>query len=386
MKSVASPYYLESQESLGRQLERHEVEANEERSESWIQGLLYQHPDLLPIGEFGSSYGPLIPLGREIPTASGPIDLLYVSPEGMLTMVETKLWKNPEKHRTVAAQVIDYAKELASWGYDELCSRVLEASRVRESPNPRSLEDRVVPVLKAAGEELHPFQEALVENLARGRFLVLIAGDRVSPNLVLLSQAIQAAPGLEFTIGLVELRLYRLNSQNPWPLIVVPGVVGRSVEVTRGVIRVQYETERPRLQIEAEPEEKTATRLDLDDLLGSVPGDLAAAFRAGVAKWQSAGGQLRSTSKRLFLEGEVDGALQKFVRLQPAKMNVITQSDFARMSTDASLYSRYLDALEHSPQAANAARSDRMWLRYSELEPADVQVIIDAAIDLFQQV
>lgn len=297
-------------------------------------------------------------------------------------MVETKLWKNPESHRTVAAQVIDYAKELASWGYDELCGRVLEASRRRDRPQPLSLEDRIVPALQTAGEELHPFQEALVENLARGKFLVLIVGDRVSPNLVLLSQTIQAAPGLEFTIGLVELRFYRLRPQEEWPLIVVPEIVGRTVEMARGIIRIKYENERPGVRIETEPEEKTASRMDVDQFLEMIPADLVQAFREGLVEWQGIGGTVRCTNKRLFLEAEAADSTQKFVRLQPSKMSVITQSIFHSLATDPKLYSDYLNALEKVPPAANAARGNVMWIPYVGLTRDDVLTIVRAAIQL----
>ena len=48
--------------------------------------------------------------------------------EGYLTLVETKLWRNPEARRTVVAQIIDYASHLSTWTYDELRQAVL-ASR-----------------------------------------------------------------------------------------------------------------------------------------------------------------------------------------------------------------------------------------------------------------
>ena len=121
------------------------------------------------------------------------IDNLYVSPEGGITVVETKLWKNPEKHRTVVAQVIDYAKELATWDYDQLCAAVLASSRKRGEET-ASLEAKVAIALSNADVELHEFQENVATCLAEGNFLLLIVGDRVSPNIALLTKAIQSAP------------------------------------------------------------------------------------------------------------------------------------------------------------------------------------------------
>jgi hypothetical protein len=80
-------------------------------------------------------------------------------------LAETKLWKNPEKHRIVVAQLIDYAKELVNWDYDRLCEAVLSASR-RQGENPAiGLEDRVRPHLEKNASDLTEFQENVAENL-----------------------------------------------------------------------------------------------------------------------------------------------------------------------------------------------------------------------------
>ena len=110
-----APISLTSIDDPGHQLTLIEVQAREAKNEQWLQELLYRHPEILPVDEFDDTFSPPIPIGREISTGRGPIDNLYVSPDGGLTFVETKLWKNPEKHRTVVAQIIDYAKEVATW-------------------------------------------------------------------------------------------------------------------------------------------------------------------------------------------------------------------------------------------------------------------------------
>ena len=49
--------------------------------------------------------------------------------EGYLTLVETKLWRNPEARRTVVAQIIDYASHLSTWTYDDLRQAVFWNAR-----------------------------------------------------------------------------------------------------------------------------------------------------------------------------------------------------------------------------------------------------------------
>ena len=64
--------------------------------ERMLQKLLSMYPHMIPIDEIEPALGPLICLGMEVLTKSGPVDLLYVSPTGYLSLVETKLWRNPE--------------------------------------------------------------------------------------------------------------------------------------------------------------------------------------------------------------------------------------------------------------------------------------------------
>lgn len=246
------PFILNSLDDKGCSLLRADAAPNDPRSESWLQELLYTHPELLPVDEFGESFSPPIPIGREVPTNAGPIDNLFVSPFGGITVVETKLWKNPEKHRTVVAQIIDYAKELATWCYDDFSAAVLTSSKGRKEAKNLSLEEKVATGLASSGVESHEFQEAVAATLAGGDFLLLIVGDRISPNIALLTKAIQSSPGLGFTLGLLELRMYQMTADNAWPLVVVPEVLGRTVEQTRGVVRVEYVKEKPQVTVEPE--------------------------------------------------------------------------------------------------------------------------------------
>lgn len=53
----------------------------------------------------------LLILAREFGTNSGPIDAVGIDRDGEIYLVETKLYKNPDK-RTVVAQVLDYGASL----------------------------------------------------------------------------------------------------------------------------------------------------------------------------------------------------------------------------------------------------------------------------------
>jgi hypothetical protein len=88
--------------------------------ENWLQKIIHNNPQILPIDDIESGCAPLLSLGREISTSIRYIDNLYIFPNGYLTIVETKLWRNPEAKREVVGQIIDYAKELTNWNFTKL--------------------------------------------------------------------------------------------------------------------------------------------------------------------------------------------------------------------------------------------------------------------------
>ena len=86
--------------------------------EDRLQALLAEHPALLPVDEIEPAFAPLVLLGREVPCEAGSIDAVFVSPGGYVTLVEAKLWDNPEARREVVGQVLDYARVLAGWSFE----------------------------------------------------------------------------------------------------------------------------------------------------------------------------------------------------------------------------------------------------------------------------
>lgn len=81
--------------------------------ESWFRDAIHGDPDLV-IGacrEAGrvAADEVWLPWGTEVFVDAGPIDVLLLSSRGRIGIVETKLSYNPEKRRTVVAQVLDYA-------------------------------------------------------------------------------------------------------------------------------------------------------------------------------------------------------------------------------------------------------------------------------------
>lgn len=84
--------------------------------EDYLQKYIYNNPESLPLYEIKEDIRLLI-VSREFPTNSGPIDALGIDKDGEIYIIETKLYKNPDK-RLVVAQVLDYGASL--WrGYSD---------------------------------------------------------------------------------------------------------------------------------------------------------------------------------------------------------------------------------------------------------------------------
>src|SRR5258708_29721632 len=147
-----------------------------EYDERWLQDLLYAHPELLPTEEIEPVFSDAVPVCRELPTRVGPLDLVYVNKQGLLTLVECKLWRNPEARRQVVGQILDYAQEISRWSFDELSQAITKS----EHQAGRSLWQ--IAQQAFAGIHEAAFVDRVTRHLRNGEFLLLIIGDGIREN------------------------------------------------------------------------------------------------------------------------------------------------------------------------------------------------------------
>lgn len=227
-----------------------------------MQRLLHGHPEILPVQEIEAGFAPLIPVGREIGVAAGSIDNLFVSPEGYLTLVETKLWRNPEARREVVGQILDYAKDMARWSYTDLDQRI-RAYQQLATGNVAGLVDTVKKYYALDEAEERIFIDNVSKNLRRGRFLLLIVGDGIRESVEEMVEYLSRSPQLYFTLALIELQVFQVGD-DPEHRLVIPQLVTRTREITRAIVRVEgAQPEQVALKIEtdmdAEPPRSSAT-------------------------------------------------------------------------------------------------------------------------------
>ena len=195
--------------------------------EATLQSLLFRYPEALPIAAIDPACSGAVPICTELTLPAGYADALYVNALGRLTLVEFKLWRNPQARREVIGQILDYAKDLASCTYEDLERQVSLA--LGKTGN--ALYDLV--------RERHPevneaeFIDNVTRHLRRGEFLLLIVGDGIREEAASIVDFVQRYSGLHFNLALVEAALYRDASNR---LIVQPRVLARTEIVQRIVV------------------------------------------------------------------------------------------------------------------------------------------------------
>lgn len=230
MRRDCQPHFIDAN---GDSVGLHRVDFSDRAiGESFLQEQLHKSPSILPVEEVDNSFAPLLSLGREILS----IDNLFISPGGRITIVETKLWRNPEATRKVVAQVLDYAKRLTSLSYEEF------EDTCRSARQPTPLADKNLFQLVSARfpkqvKSEADFTDATQKNLRNARFLLLVVGDGIKENLENILGLLHQHPQMLFTFGLVEMQIYQSDSIRG--RLIVPHLIAHTHEIVRAVVRVE---------------------------------------------------------------------------------------------------------------------------------------------------
>ena len=199
--------------------------------EKWLQDLIQAYPEVLPTTELEPGFGRLIPVATEVACGHGYIDNLFVTAQGGIAIVETKLWRNIEARRLVVAQSLDYAAALSRMGYETFERAALAGDLGR--PTPPSLHALIADEAEALDEP--QFIQAVSQNLKRGRMLVIAAGDGVRAEAEALADLLQSHAGARFTFALVAIELFKADDG---AILAVPRSVAKTQLIERGVVSI----------------------------------------------------------------------------------------------------------------------------------------------------
>lgn len=205
-------------------------------NEDWLQDTIHSSPTLLPVNDIDPIFGTLIPVCRELMTPVGPLDNLFINELGMLTLVECKLWRNPEARRKVVGQILDYAQEFSRMAYDDLVNRINHKTGMTGNSLYEIVADKTEDLVEK------DFVDSVIMNLQRGRFLLLIVGDGIREDVENISGYLQNHAQLNFTFALVAEELYRIGDEEKPSILVQPRIIAKTVEIERAVIRIEGNT------------------------------------------------------------------------------------------------------------------------------------------------
>ena len=276
MRREAEPHLI-VEGAPAKCLERVKLSGAEIR-EGVLQELIDRNPGILPVSSFDPSFGPVVSLGREIMG----IDNLFISPTGRLTLVEAKLWRNPQAVREVLAQIVDYASRLSELTYEDFAERC-RASRQTPITNGFGLFDLVCREFPDHNIQQTEFVDGVTRNLRNGRFLLLVVGDGIREGLERMLDALHHQSRLHFTFGLVELQLFRLPHETG--LLAVPSIVAHSTEIERAVVTIcGADSADVQVEVRSDPQKK-APRLTETEFLQSMKSQEGRQFAEHVFEW-----------------------------------------------------------------------------------------------------
>ncbi len=210
---------ISKQGQSAQKLDRAEFE-----KEDYLQNYIHENPESIPVYEIAEDKRLLV-VCREFPTESGPIDALAIDKDGDLYIVETKLYKNPDK-RTVVAQALDYGASL--WkhldDFNEFLSRVDKEVQAKFK---MSFEEKVKSFFSIEQEDYQMLLENVSSKLKEGNMKFVILMDSMDERLKDL--IIYVNQNSQFDIYAVQLEYYKFQEYE----IMIPKIFG--VEVKKSI-------------------------------------------------------------------------------------------------------------------------------------------------------
>ncbi len=187
------------------------------QQEDYLQKYIYDNPESLPLHELKEGLRLLI-LTREFSVPSGFIDALGVDADGNIYVIETKLYKNPDK-RLVIAQMLDYGASLwRSYNdpglfIDQLEQGVTKSFGVGLGP-------KLCEFYQFETEAIADYLEVLKQNVKNGAFRFVVLMDKMDDRLKDLISFVNS--NSRFDVLGVELEFYQHNDTE----IIIPQLFG----------------------------------------------------------------------------------------------------------------------------------------------------------------
>jgi hypothetical protein len=185
-----------------------------------LQQYIYDHPETIPVYELREDKRLLV-AARELQTKSGPIDAFGVDKDGDLYVVETKLYRNPDK-RTVVAQALDYGASL--WRHVEFTELLSALDVAGEKQWKMTFRDKVAEFFSLDDDGVEDLMESMGKNFDEGSLKFVVLMDKLEERLKDLVMYVNQ--NSQFDIYAVELDYYKHDIYE----IVIPRIFGDQVK------------------------------------------------------------------------------------------------------------------------------------------------------------
>ena len=194
-------------------------------AESTLDNLIVSCPSLLPIEQINEDFADPVLVIKEFGIDGNRIDVLLVNREGRITIVESKLKKNPEGKRKVFGQILDYATSIHNLDYETFSAKCGQYTKDVETP--RDTDDPLASMMEefCDGFDATDFRKKVTNGLKLGRFLLIILGDKVHDELAEMVQFLTDHSQLGFEFAAVEFMHFESKDQNQKHKIIIPRVV-----------------------------------------------------------------------------------------------------------------------------------------------------------------
>jgi len=224
-----------------------------EKEKLFLQRPIDLAPQLLPIRDFYTTVTSVCSLGMEIPVdvgggRTGYIDNVFVTNDGHLVLVETKLHSNREAFRDVIAQILQYGIAISGMSVAEF-EACLRKSAIADSDLGAASKLKASETIKGRVEALaeenkfpdlvDDFEDKLENYLRTGEMLYLVLSDEIHASVKRMTDWLNDKGGsAPYTLGLIELKFYKSSDGTS---VIVPRTLLRTKEIARHVVVVNID-------------------------------------------------------------------------------------------------------------------------------------------------
>ncbi|MFA6919242.1 MAG: hypothetical protein WC244_04035 [Patescibacteria group bacterium] len=196
------------------------VDKSNFEKEGYLQNYIHENPESIPVYEIEEDKK-LFVVAREFQTESGPIDALAIDRDGDIYVVETKLYKNPDK-RTVVAQALDYGASL--WRHSDYNEFIAKINIAINQKFKMSLEEKAKEFFNLDYDGVIAMLENIKGNFSQGniKFVILMdfIEDRLKDLIIYINQ------NSHFDIYAVQMEYYKYEQYE----IMIPKLFGLEVK------------------------------------------------------------------------------------------------------------------------------------------------------------